>query len=227
MNIDWTELAKGISTELSDNSEKTAGVPLGTLARKGGAMLAKNLPYVGTLAHGASAVGDVMSGDYLGAALNAGAGIANLTPITAPIGIALDAANMARGLFGGSKETPQSQPPKFDMSHLQLPTQPQPQQQIPPMAINMGARGVNSLSTPPLKLAAAKTASMVDAVENALRGRMINKALDKVMMPAENAVQAPVKSEKELELVSQHPEMAKLLEDKQNKAYLQRLLMEQ
>jgi hypothetical protein len=203
MNIDWSELGRGISTELSSSTEKTAS--LMPMLRAGGGMLAKNLPIVGGIAHGVSAVGDAMHGDWTGAALNGGAALADTFGF-APVGIALDAANMVRGFGGGPKESHKEPTlplgtglmggmeggkPTFNASQST-----QSQAQLPPLTINMGARGVNSLGAPPLKLAAIKRANMVDAVENALRNRVINNALDKVMIPSQETPRPAAKDEK-------------------------------
>jgi len=78
---------------------------------------------------------------------------------------------------------------------------------------------VNSLSD--AKFASLKEAGVADAVSKAIQTRAINKVLDK----AEEEGRAESKpSEKEVEITSKYPEMQKMLEDKQNKAYLERLL---
>jgi hypothetical protein len=67
-----------------------------------------------------------------------------------------------------------------------------------------------------------KSAAVLDAVQNTIRNRMINNVLDKVV-PAKEKKETP-KDEKEVELTSKYPEIATMLEDKHNKAYLERLL---
>ena len=67
---------------------------------------------------------------------------------------------------------------------------------------------------------------VVDSLANAVRSRMANKVIDKVVAPSSQEERPSERSEKEIELTSKYPEMSKLLEDKQNKAYLERLLKE-
>ena len=84
---------------------------------------------------------------------------------------------------------------------------------------------VGSLSSPStLKYGSVKKAAVIDAIGNATRNRLANKLIDKVM--AGKQQEATTSKEKELEIVSKYPEMAKLLEDQQNKAYLERLMKE-
>jgi hypothetical protein len=58
------------------------------------------------------------------------------------------------------------------------------------------------------------------ALADAAKRRMANKVLD-VVTPEDKAVE---EKPEELEITTKYPEMAKLLEDEHNKAYLQRLL---
>jgi hypothetical protein len=78
---------------------------------------------------------------------------------------------------------------------------------------------VNSLSD--AKLGSLKEAGVADAVSKAIQTRAINKVLDKA---EEEGKTESRPSEKEVEITSKYPEMQKMLEDKQNKAYLERLL---
>jgi hypothetical protein len=84
--------------------------------------------------------------------------------------------------------------------------------------------GVTSLNDPFNKigeLADKKADVITKALADAAKRRMANRVLDTVAAPQEN--QHELKAE-ELEVVTKYPEMAKLLEDEQNRAYLNRLL---
>jgi hypothetical protein len=59
------------------------------------------------------------------------------------------------------------------------------------------------------------------ALSDAAKRRMANKVLD-VVTPEEEVQEK--RSPEELEVVTKYPELAKMLEDEQNKAYLGRLL---
>ena len=78
---------------------------------------------------------------------------------------------------------------------------------------------VSSLSD--AKFGSLKEAGVADAVSKAIQTRAINKVLDKAEEEG-NTESRP--SEKEVEITSKYPQMQKMLEDKQNKAYLERLL---
>ena len=105
-----------------------------------------------------------------------------------------------------------------------------------PININIGGQGrlpglldysgnVGSLSSPStLKYGSEKNAAIIDVLANATKNRVANQLIDKAIASKQPEV-AEVK-EKELEIVSKYPEMAKLLEDEQNKAYLQKLMKE-
>ena len=85
-------------------------------------------------------------------------------------------------------------------------------------------QGVHSLSNPMPKMSEfqeKKADVITKALADAAKRRMANKVLD-VVTPdeEEQAEQSP----EELEVVTKYPEMAKMLEDEQNKAYLSRLL---
>ena len=103
-----------------------------------------------------------------------------------------------------------------------------------PININIGGQGklpslldysgnVGSLSSPStLKYGSEKSAAIVDVIANATKNRLANQIIDKAI--AGKPQEAAASKEKELEIVSKYPEMAKLLEDQQNKAYLERLM---
>jgi len=110
----------------------------------------------------------------------------------------------------------------------------QQQTQQQPININIGGRPVHPMfeqrgvaSFGQDKLGQLKQANIVvDSLANAVRSRMANKVIDKVVAPTKQEEHQSDHPEKELELTSRYPEMRKLLEDKQNKAYLERLLKE-
>jgi hypothetical protein len=84
-------------------------------------------------------------------------------------------------------------------------------------------QGVNSLSSYKSASLSEKKADVITkALTDAAKRRMANHVLD-VVSPEEAEVQAQ-QSPEELEIVTKYPEMAKLLEDEENKAYLGRLL---
>ena len=79
------------------------------------------------------------------------------------------------------------------------------------------------------KVGEDKTAGddLVDLVGRSIKQRALNNVLDKVFLdsPAPAATQPnPELEKKRVEISSEHPEMAKLLEDEKNKAYLEKLL---
>lgn len=83
-------------------------------------------------------------------------------------------------------------------------------------------QGVHSLSSPKVAQILEKRSDVITkALADAAKRRMANKVLD-VVTPEEEVEEN--RSPEELEVVTKYPEMAKLLEDEQNKAYLNRLL---
>jgi hypothetical protein len=70
----------------------------------------------------------------------------------------------------------------------------------------------------------SKNASITEAITKAVQTRAINDAMDKMLLAKQEAV--PVAKDKELEITSKYPEMQSMLNDKQNKAYLESLLKE-
>ena len=204
MNIDWEELNKG----MQDALEKSA------------VTIPKILTSAGTKI--APAIGRVV------------------TPKNVAIGGGLATAGF--GLQNGVNAAQQGISSAMDTGSQYLPSvlgmltgsgkSPVPGGAGGPITVNVtkgtptmfSARGVNTMGEG-LKLANEKQADIFDAVGNVALRRTINSALDTMGTP--DKAGAPAPHEKELELVSQYPEMEKLLEDKQNKAYLERLLKEQ
>lgn len=87
-------------------------------------------------------------------------------------------------------------------------------------------QGVHSLSDPIPKMSEfqeKKAGVISEALATAAKRRMANRVLD-VVAPEEENLKQQKQTPEELEVITKYPEMAKLLEDEQNKAYLNRLL---
>ena len=83
-------------------------------------------------------------------------------------------------------------------------------------------QGVHSLSSPKVAQILEKRSDVITkALSDAAKRRMANKVLD-VVTPEQETEEK--RSPEELEVVTKYPELAKMLEDEQNKAYLGRLL---
>ena len=83
-------------------------------------------------------------------------------------------------------------------------------------------QGVHSLSNPKVAQLLEKRSDVITkALSDAAKRRMANKVLD-VVTPEQETEEK--RSPEELEVVTKYPELAKMLEDEQNKAYLGRLL---
>jgi hypothetical protein len=79
---------------------------------------------------------------------------------------------------------------------------------------------VGSLANPTFN----KQADVVDLLSRTLQARVANKMLDKVVESGESK-KSPSHN-KEIEITSKYPEMANILKNEENKAYLERLLKE-
>jgi len=201
MNIDWAQLNKGIVEEL----EKSAAVMPTSLAAKVAPLIAKVITPKNV------AIG--------GGLATAGFGLQNgVNAAREGISSAIDTAGQylpqALGMLSG---TGRSSIPGMPRGPLSINVS-----KSTPTMFSGALRGVNTMGEG-LKLGAEKQADIFDAVGGVALRRTINKALDTASAPAK--LEAP--HEKELEIVSEYPEMAQLLKDKQNKAYLERLLKEQ
>lgn len=258
MKLDLTALNEGVENELSKSAMMSVGVPAAastaatTAAKGAGGFMAKKLPIVGGLVHGGLAVNDAMHGDWTGAAMNAGAGIAGLIPH--PAGTAamwgLDAANTARNLVPAASNmlANKQQQGVMDtvgkyapvamagmaalggagnkanaMTQGYRPAGPRPMS-----VLNTGTMDPHSLAAPRMfeeKLAAylQKKASIVDAFAGAAGRKMVDNVLNTAIAPTDNPAEAHAK-EKEIELTSKYPEIAEMLKNEQNKAYLEKLL---
>jgi len=260
MKLDIDQLNKGIEAEMSKTSMMSVGIPAAaraaapSIAGTAGKTVAKYAPVVGGLVHGGLAVNDAMNGDWTGAAMNTGSGIASGLGLT-PLSVGLDVANAGRSMVGSAgnwagnaigntvgKYAPLAmagiaalgggnkarQSPMYALPY----NGPRPQSIINPSS------DPHSLAAPQMfqeSLAGTpqpyqgKLASYVEktsGVMDAFAGAAARKAVDNVFNAAVTPEQpAPAEhKEKELEITSQYPEIAELLKDEQNKAYLQKLL---
>lgn len=92
--------------------------------------------------------------------------------------------------------------------------------------LNYDTMDPRSLTAPAMGYGAPKVAEDITGlVAKSLQQRAVNSVIDRVLHKDESPASKPTQ-EHELELVSQHPQMKKLLEDEKNKAYLEKLLHE-
>lgn len=207
--------------------------------------VAKYAPGIGGLVHGGFAINDLLHGDWTGAAMNAGAGLAAGFGAT-PIAVGLDVANAGRqavkglgnmatsamntvgkyapaamagmaALSGGGNKTPQQ------MGYNPY-RGPRPQN-----ILNTTTMDPHSLAAPQMfaeKLAAyfQKKAGIGDAIANAASRKMLDSVFDTAAQSVDRVAQQA--KEKEVELTSKYPEIENMLKDQQNKAYLEKLLKE-
>lgn len=131
--------------------------------------------------------------------------LGNIASSIAPLGLA---AMMGGGMMGGGTG-PQGQTINNYYGS----------QGSKPTIFNQSKASVGSLSSPSIK-----TSGLVDTVAGVVRNRAINNLIDKSVASEDQAEGTPEAAEKEVEITSKYPEMSKLLEDEQNKAYLQKLL---
>jgi hypothetical protein len=253
MKLDFAELNKGVEDQLSKSAMMSVGMPaaapaVSAAAKGAGGFVAKKLPILGGVIHGGFAINDALKGDWTGAAMNAGAGIAGLIPhpVATAAMYGLDAVNAARNLAPAAANmlTNNQQTGVMNtlgkyapaaMAGLTMLGSKRPQQQMPmyqpiphPQAIlNPSRMDPHSLAAPQMfaeKLAAYinKKATLVDAFAGAAGRKLVDNVLDSAI--SEKA--EPSKSEKEIELVSKHPEIEKMLKNEQTKNYLEKLLQD-
>jgi hypothetical protein len=217
-----------------------------TAAKGAGGFMAKKLPIVGGLVHGGMAVNDALQGDWTGAALNAGAGVAGMFPGAGTAAMwGLDAANMGRQAVSGlgnmatgamntiGKYAPVAMAGLAALSGGGNRNQPQmgynpymrPRQQS---ILNTTTMDPHSLGAPQMfaeKLAAylQKKAGIGDALTNAASRKVLDSVFDAATPNPVDRVAQQAK-EKEVELTSKYPEIEDMLKDQQNKAYLEKLL---
>jgi hypothetical protein len=96
--------------------------------------------------------------------------------------------------------------------------------------LNYDTMDPRSLTSPSLGYGvpkmAEKKADITDLVSKAMQQRAVNSLIDNALLPPTKENEKPDTDEKALELVTNHPEMSSLLQDEQNKAYLEKLLKE-
>jgi hypothetical protein len=223
---------------------------LAPIASGVGGAVAKKIPIVSGLVHGGMAINDARQGDWTGAAINAGAGVLGLIPHpAAQAGMwGLDAVNLGRQAIGGVKNyvsdamgTVGKYAPLL-MGGLMLMSRKNNQQQqmpYPPYPPYYGPRqrsildttnmDPHSLGAPQMfaeKLAAhlRKKAGIVDAFAGAVGRKAVDSVVNAAAPSTADVAAAQKAKEKELELTSKYPEIEHMLENAQNKAYLEKLL---
>ena len=194
MKINWSEIGKGVSSEL----DKVA-FSFPKLGPKGKA-IAAGAGLAGAGAAGAGYVGGMINKN-VGGALS---GMADYLPMLTPF-------------LGGNKG---ARPTGNPIIHVTT--------QKPPGILDLPSNQMGGFGDPNLGQSFAKTADIVThALTRAVQNRLANKAIDSVLSPGDIPQAAmPTSEDKKLEIVSKYPEMAKLLEKEENKAYLEKLLKE-
>jgi hypothetical protein len=231
MKIDWEELNKGFASSFEKKAwdgywEQPSGPIMSTLtavprwAWNTGVATAKAAPaMVGAYSGAANAAANLPQ------AVEKGIGFLKDLPDTvgkyAPLAMGAIAL-MGRG--GNKQNNPQPNQgnyyggPQPIVIHNHMPGATQPM----PGMLNYDKTGVGSLSK--MSESNEKIAGIVSkALADAAKRRMANTAID-AAVGATPEKPSSATAEKELEIVTKYPEMAKLLEDEQNKAYLQRLV---
>lgn len=240
MNIDYSELERGFSEEIQKHADYTGqtGAPIDTTqntqpdkwrglkslkdnffsvpeglkpvvnaAKWVGHKGKQGVSVAGDVSDAAGVVGDVYSGSR--ALVKALPSIVDNVGKFAPLAIG---AMMLPSLMGKGQQGGAGQPVVVNNYMGQKPNILTPRQ------------GVHSLSEPMPKMSEfqeKKADIITKALADAAKRRMANKVLD-VVTPEEDVEER--RSPEELEVVTKYPEMAKMLEDEQNKAYLNRLL---
>lgn len=244
MNIDWNELNKGFTEELGKtanwdgylstwDSSKDTGLTKGLketanfvftfprMAFNFGSAVAQNIkPIVGTASAGANALGSLPAA--------VGKSISGAYDLYQKLPTIMDNVGRFAPLAMGALILPS------------LMNKNRQQQGAPgqPVVVNnylggqrpniLSARqGVNSLTDPLPKMGEfnqKKADVITEALATAAKRRMANKVLD-IVSPEDLEGKAKEKQHPdEIEVVTKYPEIAKLLEDKENKAYLDRLI---
>ena len=237
MNIDWSELNNGISEELHDSSiEKKAFLPV--LA--GAAALAAGAPTVAAIgkkffpkAHASASQNPYNPYSYAELARK---GIVGTAAVGKEVVKAPGRINYMLDSIPGVIDSIGKFAP-LAIGGMMLPSLMNKGQQSggggQPVVVNnyMGQKpnmltpraGVNSLSDPLPKTAEnmnKKADVVLKALTDAAKRRMANRVIDSVS----HASVDKEEKQKELEIVTKYPEMAKLLEDQENREYLNRLL---
>jgi hypothetical protein len=211
MNIDWKELDAGVSAEL-----EKSGVDIGRLARPV-INAAKNIaPKVNpkTVAVGAAGLAGASKLHQMGQAVSDGMGgmLNSWLPFAA-------LSNRSMGL-GQAAATPMRRLKPTSIFNVAP-------GEVHSLAENQFAVGQPGIVVgDPGMLAKSASDIISDSVSRVLQQRLGSNIIDSVYSGKQHEG-LPHTKEKELEITSKYPEMAKLLEDEQNKAYLAKLLSEQ
>jgi hypothetical protein len=216
MNLDWNELTQGLKGEL----EKQAG-PMQTLqdtasnvwrdVGKPAINFLKNntnIGNIGTLAGAAANAPFAAAKGISHAYQDMKEGISQM----APIGLA---AIVGGGMMGGGNNGGGGSSVVTNNHYGGQGASNKPSM------LNYNKAGVTSMGAP--KVGSLKLANvLIDPLMAAVERRMSNAIVNKLAPPEAQPPEA--RSQEEVELISQHPEIAKLLEDEQNKAYLKKLI---
>jgi hypothetical protein len=209
MNLNWTELQSGFSSELEKKAKKVkypkpkpapkqpTPAPAPTSTQK------PNIP---------SMVGAAATGAGLGTA-----GIAAANYLTSGVGGQLQGlAAYLPALIGlaGAGGTAGSLPSKFPTIHVTT--------KNPPTILDLPSNQVGSLNSPNM---GAKFIKSANVLERIVQNRIANSAIDNIFGSNIKKVEDNT-AQKKLEIVSKYPELAAMLEDEQNKAYLEKLLQQ-
>jgi hypothetical protein len=202
MNIDWKQTIQGYGDEL----DKSGGM-MGDAWDAGAKLVGQGVDKVKSLVQQPinyikDKGTDIYNSTPLGQTQTNFDNLGNIAKTVAPLGLA---AMMGGGMGGGQQG--------------QTTNNYYGNQGSKPSIFNQSKSGVGSLSSPTIK-----SGGIVDTVAVAVRNRAINNLIDKSVSSEESDTNAPEVAKKEVEITSKYPEMTKLLEDDQNKAYLQKLL---
>jgi hypothetical protein len=234
MNIDWKSLEEGVDSELQKSAAGPANRAV-TAVRRWLPKLKPSLPPVTAPSTGAAstgATGGVRKAVSTGAGLTAvgGGGLAinsaydKASKAVDGIGGFLEGAKglLPLGLTallggGGAKGSAYGQGADNSLASM-LGRKPN--------ILDYNTSDVHTLSNPSIGYnmpkIGEKRADITDLVAKAVQQRAINNVLDKVTTPTQENVSDSER--KKVELTSEHPEIANLLKDEHNKAYLEKLL---
>jgi hypothetical protein len=235
MNIDWKSLEEGVDSELQKSAASPANRVVTTVKR----WLPKRKPSPPPVA--APSTGTTSTGTTSGVrkAVNTGAGLTAAGGAGLAINSAYDKASNAvdgigsflegaKGLLplgltallgggGGAKGSAYGQGANNSLASM-LGRKPN--------ILDYNTSDVHTLSNPSIGYnmpkIGEKRADITDLVAKAVQQRAINSVLDKVTTPTQETTEN--NEHKKVELTSEHPEIADLLKDKHNKAYLEKLL---
>jgi len=207
---------------------------------------AKYAPVVGGLVHGGFAVNDAMQGDWTGAAMNAGAGLAAGFG-AGPLAFGIDVANAGRQAVNGAsnmigdavgtvgKYAPLAMAGLAALSgggnknQQQMGynpyTGPRPRSILDTTQMDPHSLGAPQMFAEKLAAYLQKKSGIVDAFAGAAGRKAVDSVLSAAATPAVDQAAQHAK-EKEVELTSKYPEIEHMLKNEQNKAYLEKLLKE-